>query len=92
MILTPITPNLTDYPAEIRSLLSGAKLYDSSCSPEAKVIFVNKDSGYFLKSANKGVLEHEAEMTKYFHGKGLRSFRYARTPRSRPDDIRRWMP
>jgi kanamycin kinase len=51
--------------------LSGAKLYDSSCSPEARVIFLDKDGGYFLKFAGKGVLEREAVMTKYFHGKDL---------------------
>ena len=71
MTLTPITPNLTDFPTELLPLLSGAKLYDSSCSPEASVIFVDKDGGYFLKSAIRGALEYEAVMTKYFHSKGL---------------------
>ena len=71
MKLTQINVILDEYPAELRSLLSGEKLYDSSCSPEAKVIFVDKDSGYFLKSAIKGALEREAVMTKYFHSKGL---------------------
>ena len=52
-------------------MLSGANLYDSSCSPEAKVIFIDKDSGYFLKSAPKGSLERQADMMRYFHGKGL---------------------
>lgn len=72
MKLTPI--NITDlcvYPSEFRPLLSGARLYDSSCSPEAKVIFIDKDGGYFLKSAPKGTLEREAAMTQYFYGKGL---------------------
>jgi len=59
------------YPAELHPLLSGAKLYDSSCSPAAKVTFIDKDSGYFLKSAPKGTLEREAAMTRYFHTKGL---------------------
>lgn len=71
MTLTPIKPAVEDYPAELCSFLTGAKLYDSSCSPEAQVIFIDKDGGYFLKSAPKGVLEREAGMTKYFHGKGL---------------------
>jgi kanamycin kinase len=69
--LVPITIGTDDVPAELRPLLSGATLYDSSCSPEARVIFIGKDGGYFLKSAPKGVLEREAIMTRYFHGKGL---------------------
>jgi kanamycin kinase len=71
MTLTPIELNITDCPAEFRPVLSGAKLFDSSCSPEARVIFIDKDSGYFLKSAPKGSLEREAAMTRCFHGKGL---------------------
>lgn len=72
MTLTPTKINIEEYPAELRPLLnSGAKLYDSSCSLEAKVIFINKDGGYFLKSASKGNLEREAIMTRFFHSKGL---------------------
>jgi len=48
MILTPIKAITEEYPAELRLFLSGAKLYDNSCSPEARVIFVDKDSGYFF--------------------------------------------
>jgi len=71
MILTPITIDINDYPAEFHSVLTNAKIYDSSCSPEAKVIFIDKDDGYFLKSAAEGTLEKEAVMTRYFHSKGL---------------------
>lgn len=71
MTLTPITIDINYYPIELRSLLSDVQLYDSSCSPEARVIFIDKDGGFFLKSAAKGSLEREAAMTKYFHGKGL---------------------
>lgn len=71
MILKPIIPDLSIYPAEFRSFISGAKLYDSSCSEEARVIFIEKGRGYFLKSAAKGALEREAQMTRYFHSKGL---------------------
>jgi len=73
MKLTPVTRDLDAYPSEFRTLLSGAKIYDSSCSPEAKVIFIEKDAGYFLKSAPKGKLERQANMTRYFHNKGLSS-------------------
>lgn len=49
----------------------GANIYDSSCSQEAKVIYIDKDGGYFLKKAEKGSLETEALMTDYFYKKGL---------------------
>jgi kanamycin kinase len=63
--------DFSEYPAEFHSLLSGAELFDSSCSEEARVIFIDKDSGYFLKSAPPGSLRHEAELTRYFAAKGL---------------------
>jgi len=59
------------FPPELRRFVSGAALYDSSCSPEASVVFVDKDGGYFIKSAPGGSLKREAEMTSYFNGKGL---------------------
>jgi kanamycin kinase len=71
MTLTPITVNIDEYPAELHSLLTGAKLYDSSCSPEARVIFIDKDAGYFLKIARASDLYRECEMTRYFRSKGL---------------------
>lgn len=58
-------------PCELQRLLSGADVYDSSCSPEARVYFIDKDGGYYLKSAAAGTLAREAEMTAYFHKKGL---------------------
>ena len=66
-----MTINMDDYPTDFYPLLTGAKLYDHSYSPEARVIFIDKDDGYFLKSAAKGNLKREAAMTRYFHGKGL---------------------
>lgn len=71
MKLTPVSIDIRRYPVELHPLLSGVKLFDSSCSPEAKVIFIDKDGGYFLKSAPKGSLAREAAMTKYFHSKKL---------------------
>ena len=58
-------------PSELRSLTEGADVYDSSCSPEARVIFIDRDGGYFLKSAAKGTLETESVLDTYFHSKGL---------------------
>jgi len=73
MNLIPLTLDLSLYPVELRSLLSNTKLYDSSCSPQAKVIFIDKDNGYFLKYSPVGSkkLQDEVELTKYFHTKGL---------------------
>ena len=58
-------------PLEIERLVSGAKIYDSSCSPEARVYFIDRDGGYYLKFAPKGSLAQEAQLTSYFHQKGL---------------------
>ena len=67
----PITPKLSLYPKELHPLFEGADVYDSSCSREARVILIDKDGGYYLKSAPKGSLQREADMTRYFHQKGL---------------------
>ena len=58
-------------PCEIARWIGQAQVYDSSCSPEARVYFVNKDEGYYLKTSAKGSLKREAEMTAYFHTKRL---------------------
>jgi len=71
MILKPITIDISRYPSSLHSILIDANIFDSSCSPEAKVIFIDKESGYFLKSAPKGTLAREAVMTGYFYKKGL---------------------
>ena len=55
----------------IASLARGAMVYDSSCSPEARVYFIDRDSGYYLKRARAGALAREAEMDGYFHSLGL---------------------
>ena len=73
MIRRPIEVSMNDYPEKIRGYLENAKLFDSSCSPFAKVIFIDKDDGFYLKSAEKGSLKREAEMTRYFASKGLSS-------------------
>ena len=58
-------------PKKINSFLEDARIFDSSCSPEARVYFIDKDSGYYLKCAKKKSLELEALMTDYFYKKGL---------------------
>ena len=63
--------DIAAYPDEFHAFLKDAQVFDSSCSPEARVIFIDKDGGYYLKSAEKGTLKKEAEMTKFFCSKGL---------------------
>ena len=60
-----------ELPDELVKFTVGARLYDSSCSPEARVWFVDKDNGYYLKTCGAGTLKKEAEMTSYFSSKGL---------------------
>ena len=66
---TEIKIRVEEYPAEFVSLFDGARIYDSSCSPEARVLFIDKDGGYYLKCAGRGMLKKEAEMTEFFHKK-----------------------
>ncbi len=56
---------------EVSGLARGARIYDSSCSPEARVYFIERDGGYYLKRSAAGTLAREAQMTGYFHRKGL---------------------
>lgn len=60
-----------EIPSSIRNFISGAKIYDSSSSPDARVYFIDKDNGYYLKRSATGKLAQEAKMTEYFYSKGL---------------------
>ena len=66
-----IHPDLEKIPAAFHALLANAAIYDSSCSPEARVFFIDKDGGYFLKSSPKGALKKEEELTRFFYKKQL---------------------
>jgi len=68
---TPVTIDSNHFPSIFSPLLTGTPVYDSSCSADAKVYFIDTDGGYYLKIATKGSLENEAKMTRYFHSKGL---------------------
>ena len=48
-----------ELPAEIARLCEGVRVYDSSCSPEARVYFVDKDDGYYIKKAKLETLKKE---------------------------------
>jgi len=62
---------IEDLPEEIRRLSEGCRIYDSSCSPEARVYFIDRDGGYYLKSSSVGSLKNEALMNGYFHSLGI---------------------
>ena len=64
---TPIQLKIEEWPAELADYLKDTKIYDSSCSPEARVVYIDKGDGFFLKKAAEGALKTEARMTEYFH-------------------------
>ena len=68
---TPIVPQLPLFPEEFHSLLAFSPVFDSSCSQEARVYYIDREGGLFLKSAPKGSLKTEADMNDFFHSKGL---------------------
>ena len=68
---TKISTLPENIPDELRRFCVGAEIYDSSCSPEARVIYVDRDGGYFLKTSAEGSLEKEAMLDRYFYSKGL---------------------
>jgi len=68
---TRINPDLSLFPEALHPFFAGASVYDSSSSPEARVYFIDKDGGYYLKAARAGELSREAELARYFHSKSL---------------------
>ncbi|MBQ7095765.1 MAG: aminoglycoside 3'-phosphotransferase [Clostridia bacterium] len=68
---TWIHPNLSEFPKEYHSILQETPIFDSSCSPEAKVYYIPKGEGLYLKRAPKGALKKEARLTDWFYQKGL---------------------
>lgn len=59
------------FPESLRHLLKDHALYDSSCSPDATVWFLDGKEPLYLKSAASGNLQTEAALTRYFHSKQL---------------------
>ena len=66
-----ITCDPSAFPAIFQPLLQSCPIYDSSCSPDARVFFLDREEGLYLKKAPKGSLQKEAALTAYFHRKGL---------------------
>ena len=68
---TSIDADLAIFPEELHPFLRDTEIYDSSCSEEARVYYIERDGGLFLKRNSSGKLKTEAEMTAYFHALGL---------------------
>lgn len=68
---TPVLPDREAIPGIFHSMMKSSPVFDSSCSPTAKVFYIETDGGLFLKSAEAGTLRQEAEMDAYFHTLGL---------------------
>ena len=68
---TKITLDYHSFPLEIASFLTKADIYDSSCSELAKVYYIDKNQGYFLKISTAEALKTELLMHDYFHRLGL---------------------
>ena len=67
----PVELALESVPAAVRPFAQDAAVYDSSCSRAARVYFLDKGPGFYLKTAAKGTLKREAELTAFFHSKKL---------------------
>ncbi len=71
MIRKRIENTANIFPDTIKEIINGGVVYDSSCSSEATVYYIEKENGFFVKHGRKGALDKEAKMTDYFHTKGL---------------------
>ena len=67
--LTTVCHNV--FPAFFKEFVAGYQIYDSSSSQDAQVWWLDREEGFFIKSAAKGALEAEAAMAEYFYRLGL---------------------
>ena len=67
----PVSLDHKNIPEAFQPFFRDATVYDSSCSAEARVWFLDKEPGFYLKRSPKGRLAKEAAMTNFFHSKGL---------------------
>ena len=63
---TALSTEALCFPDSFAPFLEGARVFDSSSSPEARVFYLEKDGGYFLKKAKAGTLGTEAAMNTFF--------------------------
>ena len=60
----PVCINLGDFPDIFHSFLQDAAIFDSSCSRIAKVWFIDKEAGFYLKRAPKNTLKKAVFFSK----------------------------
>lgn len=70
MTRTPIH-EIPGLPQPLTAFTRDARLFDSSCSKNARVWFADVGGGFYIKRAAAGSLRTEAEMTAFFHSSGL---------------------
>lgn len=70
MIRTPVS-HIPELPDVLMPFVQSASLFDSSCSPDARVWFAERDGGIYIKTAPKEALKAEMEMDSYFHSRGF---------------------
>ena len=71
MVRTAVELHPDAVPSQFHAYLQKGHIYDSSCSPNAHVWYLDVGDGYFLKNAPKGALHRESTLTQFFHQKGL---------------------
>ena len=64
---TEVSFDIGTLPLSIRQYLRGAKIFDSSCSENARTLFISGEERAFLKISKRGALEREYKMTKFLH-------------------------
>ncbi len=67
----PMIPDLSQFPSVFEPVLRNTPVYDSSCSKNARVYFLDRDGGLYLKSAAAGSLSQEAALDSFYHSLGL---------------------
>ena len=68
---TEIDKSKIALPDVFARMLGDGRIYDSSCSPEARVYLLDCDGGMYLKRGGAGALETEAMLDGYFASLGL---------------------
>lgn len=64
---TEVSLDIESIPLAIRQYIKGATFYDSSCSANAKTLFVSRAERAFLKISKRSSLEREYKMTRFLH-------------------------
>lgn len=64
----PVFTDPGQFPDSLRPLVETHRLYDSSCSQDARVWFLEGRDNLFLKTGPAGSLKQESVVTRFYHG------------------------